>query len=170
MAISLLPHDRGQVHDKAGGLGRNIGAGFLAGYLVVMGIVGGIFLYVGLQQKNLVQKHEAFNLELKDYQDKEKKMVLLKDRLATLANLSQTLGFRQALDILPGLTGQNLTVENVNLSSGNLKITITASDTFELEELVENINKSSSLVSATLESLELDTTGEFMADLAVEVK
>lgn len=170
MAISLLPHDRDKAQDEAGSRLRKIGAVFFACYLVAMGIVGGIFLYIGLQQKNLAQKHEAFVSEIKKYQDREEKVVLLKDRLTTIVNLPQHLSFRQVLDILPGLVGQNLTVEDVSLSSENLRLLISASDTFELEELVGNINKSSSLVAATMENLNLSTNGEFRADLVVKVK
>ena len=170
MAISLLPHDKAKVQSPAVRRLLNIGTALLAGYLVVMTIAAGLFLYVSAQQKNLTKKHETLAAEIKTNQDKEEKLVLLKDRIATLASLPQALNFRQVLDLLPELVGQNLTIEGVSLAGGELKLVVTADDTFELEELVNNINKNNSLTQATMENLDLDTTGVFLATLSLKVK
>ncbi len=170
MAISLLPYDKAKVQSPAVRRLLNIGTALLAGYLVVMTVAGGLFLYVNAQQQNLIKKHEALAAEIKTSQDKEEKLVLLKDRIATLANLPQVLNFRQVLDLLPELIGQNLTIEGVNLAGGELKLVVAADDTFELEELVNNINKNSTLTQATMENLDLDTTGVFLATLSLKVK
>lgn len=171
MAITLLPKDSGtKTENKATRKLLNIGAGLLAGYLVVMAVVAGIFLYVSLQQKNLIKTREALAAEVKNNQSKEEKYVLLKDRISALATLPDVLNFREVLDLLPELVGNNLTVEGINLSGGQLKIVIDADDTFELEELVANINKSSKLTQVTMENLDLADTGEFVATLSVKVK
>lgn len=170
MAISLLPKKESKPENKAIRRLLNIGAGLLAGYLVVMAIVAGIFLYVNLEQQKLIKTREALAAEIKNNQDKEEKYVILKDRLSALAALPDSLSFREVLDLLPQLLGTDLTVEGIDLSGGALKIVVGADDTFELEQLVTNINKSSKLTQAQMDNLDLAPTGEFVATLEVKVK
>ena len=170
MAISLLPHDRLKVENKNLRRLLNIGAGFLAGYIVVMMVVGGMFIYLNFQNQNLAKTREVLATEVKNNQDKEEKLVLLKDRLSTLSNIPGVLNFQRVLDILPELLGANLTVNGINLTGDQLKLLVLADDTFELEELINNINKNSNLTKATMENLDLDATGQFLATLSLEVK
>lgn len=147
-----------------------VGAIGLAVYLVLLIGVGAFFLYIYQEEKNLAGSRDALLAEIKTYQNKEQNLVLLKDRLGTVGKIKGIRpNFLEVLTVLPGVAG-NLAIKSVSLTEGELRVAVSSPDTFGLEELIGNIQKSDKLKGAAIENIELTTEGDFQASLSLQIK
>lgn len=173
MAITLVPKDFGQKEiPPASRQITRTSILLLSLYLALLIIAGAVFLFIRLKNNNLTENYQTLATELKNVQDKESSLFLLKDRLSTLSQLPPIkINFLQALNIVDSLAGSEgeIVITDIVSDSQKIRLTVSAVDTFALESLIKNLDQKN-FNEVTLESLTRSPEGDFIVDLNLTPK
>jgi len=173
--INLLPTDlapKGPTLKIINYLKQVIFVGFVVFLLISLGL-GGFLILTSLELQNSLSRQENLKNQIKNLEQTEQKMVLLRDRvekinkILSMPNIQSDISNTQKI---VDFNSSNINIRELEFSIDKVKLSVTASSSASFKELVDSLTQTNYYKTIILSSLNFNPNVGYSASFELSKK